>query len=251
VTPLHRNVDGFGEEAAAAYDSGRAAFPPELVAALGLPPGGRVLDLGAGTGLLTGALVQAGHDVVAVEPMPPMRERLARRVGKGRTLAGTAEAIPLGDGSVDAVTVADAFHWFDGPLAAAEIHRVLRPGGVCTLVWRMAHWPDAPAWWTALWARLDRLRGDDHPGFTEDQGRGAFDRHGGFSPFAHSTVDFLKPGDLEGLLDNVRSISYVGVLPDTVRRAFLDDVRADLKDARVGRFDEPQRAHVWTTRRDG
>ncbi len=249
MTRLHRNVGGFGEEAAEAYDSGRAGFPPVLVDALGLAPAARVLDLGAGTGLLSGALVDAGHDVVGVEPMPAMRERLAQRLGDRRALAGSAEAIPVPDGSVDAVTAADAFHWFDGPRAVAEIHRVLRPGGTCTLLWRMAQWPDAPQWWTEMWARLDKLRGSDHPGFTADQGRGAFDRHGGFTPFAHSSVDFDKPTDLEGVMANLRSISYVGLLPDTVRRAFLDDVRADLRDARVERFDEPQRAQIWITRR--
>lgn len=249
MTRLHQTVEGFGDEAASAYDAGRSAIPPALVDALGLTARSRVLDLGAGTGLLTGALIDAGHDVIAVEPMPAMRAQLVRRVGADRALEGSAEAIPLPAASVDAVTVADAFHWFDGDAAVAEIHRVLRPGGHCTLLWRMAEWPDAPAWWRALWARLDALRGDDHPGFTADQGRDAFDRHGGFTPFAHDTVDFVKPSDLEGLLQQVRSISYVGLLPDTVRRAFVDDLRADLRDARVGRFDEPHRAHVWTTRR--
>ncbi|MTD43391.1 methyltransferase domain-containing protein [Conexibacter sp. W3-3-2] len=248
VAHLHRNVDGFGEDAAEAYERGRAGFPPVVLDALGLAPGSRVLDLAAGTGLLAGALQDAGHDVVAVEPMPAMRSRLARRIGERRTLDGTAEAIPLDDATVDAVVVADAFHWFDGPAAVAEIHRVLRPDGRCVLVWRAAEWPDAPEWWRRLWARMDRLRGD-HPGFVGDQGRGAFDRHGGFTALQHTTVDFDKTTDVEGMLANLRSISYVGLLPENVRRALLDDVRADLKDARVGTFVEPQRAHLWATRR--
>lgn len=248
MPPLHRNVGGFGEDAADAYDRGRAGFPPVLVDALGLSAGSRVLDLAAGTGLLSGALVDAGHDVVAVEPMPAMRARLARRVGERRALDGTAEAIPVPDGTVDAVTVADAFHWFDADAAVAEIHRVLRPGGTCTLIWRETTWPDAPAWWTAMWDRIAKLRGE-HPAFAGDQGRGAFDRHGGFGPLVHTSVDFDKPTDVDGVIANLRSISYIALLPDTVRRAFLDDVRADLRDARVGRFDEPQRAQIWTTRR--
>jgi SAM-dependent methyltransferase len=245
MAQLHRNVAGFGDEAAAAYDVGRAPFPPVLVDALGLEPGSRVLDLAAGTGLLSGALVDAGHDVVAVEPMAPMRARLAGRVGKERALEGTAEAIPLPDHSADAVTCADAFHWFDEDAAAAEIHRVLRPGGRCVVLFREADWPDAPPWWVALHERLARIRGP-HPAFDGDRGHGAFDRHGGFTPVASSTCAFGKETDLEGVLAHLRSISYVGVLPENVRRAFLDDVRADLRDARVGSFTEPQLARIWT-----
>lgn len=241
---LHRNVEAFGEEAAAAYDRGRAPFPPVLIDALGIPDGSRVLDLAAGTGLLSGALADAGYDVVGVEPMPAMRARLAERLGERRALDGTAEAIPVPDGTVDAVTVADAFHWFDGPAAVAEIHRVLRPGGSAVLIFRETHWPDAPAWWSRLRDRMTAMRGP-HPYFDDrDRDRDAFAAHGGFLPAEATTVDYPKPTDPDGVLDYLRSISYVAKLPDNVRRAFIDDVRADLRDARVGRFDEPQRAYL-------
>ena len=84
-----------------------------------------VLDLAAGTGKLTRALAAGGATVIAVEPVAEMRAALPDSV---TALDGTAEAIPLEDGSVDLVTVAQAFHWFDGPAALAEIHRVLEAG---------------------------------------------------------------------------------------------------------------------------
>jgi SAM-dependent methyltransferase len=128
---LHDLAAHFGS-AADAYERGRPEHPPEVIALiaeeLGLGEGARILDLGAGTGKLTKGLTEAGFDVVAVEPLEGMREVLARRAPEATVVEGFAERIPLGDGSVDAVTVADAFHRFDPQPALAEIRRVLPPG---------------------------------------------------------------------------------------------------------------------------
>src|SRR3954449_6197274 len=107
------------------YERGRPDYTPAVVGALaaelGIAPGARVLDLGAGTGKLARALLAFGLDVVAVEPQGALREVLAVGIGGQRVLEGTAEEIPLPDQSVAAVTVADAFHWFDQSMALAEI----------------------------------------------------------------------------------------------------------------------------------
>ena len=112
---------------AAAYERGRPGYPAEaigwLAEQLGLRAGRTVLDLAAGTGKLTRALVETGAEVVAVEPVDEMRAQLEAAVPAARALAGTAEEIPLADGAVDAVTVAQAFHWFDRDAAFTEIHR--------------------------------------------------------------------------------------------------------------------------------
>ncbi len=116
------------------YERGRPSYPPEAIAwLLGTRPL-EVLDLGAGTGKLTGALLDAGHSVIAVEPLDEMRAILASRLPAARSLAGSAEQLPLGDASVDAVTVGSAFHWFDEAAALAEIARVLRGPGVLGLL---------------------------------------------------------------------------------------------------------------------
>ena len=129
---------GFGK-VAEHYERARphyvAAAVDWAVAHLGLGAGARVLDLAAGTGRLTGALAARGFDVVAVEPDDGMRAVLAREHLGVETLSGRAEAIPLPDGSVDAVTVGQGFHWFDTQRALAEMHRVLRPGGGFALLW--------------------------------------------------------------------------------------------------------------------
>ena len=94
-----------------------------------------VLDLGAGTGKFTRQLSAVAAHVIAVEPGDEMRRILERIAPHLDVRAGSAEAIPLADGSVDAVTVAQAFHWFDMDAALAEMHRVLRPGGGIALLW--------------------------------------------------------------------------------------------------------------------
>jgi SAM-dependent methyltransferase len=248
VTPPHRYATAFGETAAAAYDSGRAPYVPEVVSALGIEPGARVLDLAAGTGLLSEALDGAGYDVVAIEPLAEMRGRLVARLGPERVLDGSAEAIPLAAESVDAVTVGDAFHWFDPEPAAAEIHRVLKAGGVLGLVWRWTDWSQVggpPDWAKTVGARLDELRGD-HPGFSADQGRDGIDRHGGFAPWASEEVTFSLPRNRASLAAQLESISYVAVLPPDERTALVDEL-ASLPPQ--SGYDEPNMAQVWTARK--
>jgi SAM-dependent methyltransferase len=133
---LHPATLGFGL-AADAYERGRPDYPAAAIDWLAdrfdLRPGRTVIDLAAGTGKLTRLLVPTGADVIAVEPIAEMRAKIE----DARVLEGTAEAIPLADASVDAVTVGQAFHWFRTDEALAEIHRVLRPGGGLALVWNM------------------------------------------------------------------------------------------------------------------
>ena len=157
---IHEAARGF-EHAPKPYEIGRPPYPPEaierLVAELEIEDGKRVLDLAAGTGKLTRLLVPTGAFVVAVEPVEGMRAALMTSLPQVEAVAGTAEAIPLPNGSVDAVTVGQAFHWFDGDAALAEIHRVLRPGGRLGLIWNVKD--ESVDWIEKLGGIMEAYRG--------------------------------------------------------------------------------------------
>ena len=214
------------------YESGRPGYSKgavgALVAELGIRSGGRVLDLAAGTGKLTRALVDAELDVVAVEPQAPLRDRLAAAIGADRVLEGYAEAIPLPNSSVDAVTVADAFHWFDAEPALAEIRRVLRPGGGLAVLSAHPDWSSA-SWSHDVGALVNELR-PEHPYFDGPPWHAAATAAGGWATPREVHVTAAQPTDPGRLVDYVSSMSFVAALPEDRRRDALERVR-DLLEA--------------------
>jgi ubiquinone/menaquinone biosynthesis C-methylase UbiE len=215
---------GFARSADA-YDRARPDYPPAaidwLAARIGLGPGRTVVDLAAGTGKLTRPLAATGAEVVAIEPVAEMRARIGGAAA--RALDGTAEAIPLPDASADAVTVGQAFHWFDGPVALAEIHRVLRPGGALALVWNRRPL-DHP-----VHAAIERIvapfRGDA-PAHRSGAWRAAFDTTALFGPLEERTFEHSRPHDADALADRVGSTSFVAALDDGPQADVLAAVRA-------------------------
>ncbi|HET9680776.1 MAG TPA: class I SAM-dependent methyltransferase [Candidatus Limnocylindrales bacterium] len=245
------------QAAAEAYERGRPAYAREavdrLIRELAIGPRSRVLDLAAGTGKLTRMLVSTGASIVAVEPVPGMRREFTRLLPGIQVLDGTAEAIPLADRSVDAVTVGQAFHWFDGERALPEIHRVLRPGGGLGLIWQ-ARDPARP-WIERLNEIIDRAD-DGHPRFRTGAWREAFDQSRLFEPIAEAEYRTVQRGDRQLFVDRVASISYVAAMPDDQREVVLDAVRTLLatEPDTAGQevIELPYRAHVyWTRARPG
>ncbi len=205
-------VAGFGA-AAEAYERGRPDYPAAaiaaLVARLEIGPGMVVVDLAAGTGKLTRDLIPTDAEVIAIEPIDAMAALLARAVPTARLLRGTAEAIPLPDDSADVITVAQAFHWFDATRAAAEMGRVLRPGGAIAALWNTRRIDLEP------WATVDRItaayRGRS-PHYSEDDSwRGALGG-AGFGPIEAATFDHYQIVDASAFLDRVMSTSYMASL---------------------------------------
>ena len=215
---------GFSRSADA-YDRARPDYPAAAVAwleeRLGLRPGRTVVDLAAGTGKLTRPLAATGAEVVAIEPVAEMRARIGDAAA--RSLDGTAEAVPLPDASADAVTVAQAFHWFDGPAALAEIHRVLRPGGALALVWNRRPLEDP------VHAAIERIiapyRGDA-PAHRSGAWRAAFDATTLFGPLEERTFAHSRPHDADALADRVGSTSFVAALDDGPHAEVIAAVRA-------------------------
>lgn len=221
---------GFSRSAGA-YDRGRPEYPAEAIAwlaeRLDLRAGRTVLDLAAGTGKLTRPLATTGASVVAVEPLEAMRAAIGP---PARVLAGTAEAIPLDDASVDAVTVAQAFHWFDHDRALAEIHRVVRPGGALALVWNTRvrdHEVHA-----AVDAIIDPYR-HGVPAHAHGAWRAPLERSSLFEPIEEREFANVQRLDAGGLADRVGSISFVASLDDPERATLLARVRALASDSTV------------------
>lgn len=139
MTGPHELSRSFGR-AAQTYERGRPSYPAEAVRWMLEPVAAsrpRVVDVGAGTGKLTRALVALDAEVVAVDPDPEMLGALRGAVPGVPTFAGTGESLPLPDASVDAVVFGQAWHWVDPATASAEAARVLRAGGVLGLIWNL------------------------------------------------------------------------------------------------------------------
>jgi len=224
---LHPLAERFSD-VAGVYERGRPDYAPAVIGAitaeLDIPAGARVLDLAAGTGKLTRALLSAGLDVVAVEPQSALREILAASVGGERVREGLAEAIPLPDASVAAVTVADAFHWFDHAASLAEIRRVLAPGGGLAVI------ATAPDWRGASWAHevgtlISGLR-PEHPHFDGPPWQDAVIATGEWTAPREVRVTTSQPALRERFLDYLASMSWVAALPQQRREAMLAEIEA-------------------------
>jgi SAM-dependent methyltransferase len=238
--------------AAAIYERGRPPYPPEALDWL-LPPGARrVLDLGAGTGKLTRQLVSRGLDVVAVEPLDGMREQLSQVLPGTTVLDGSAEHIPLPDGSVDAVLAAQAWHWVTPERAAPEVARVLRPGGTLGLVWNERD--DREPWVGAL----NRIVEEQGNKLAADELRAHNDHDNPqvgppFGPLERHQVEWVHHGSVPEVIDMIASRSYVILLPPGQRDALLASVRqlldTDPALARQPDVPLPYVTWCWRTRR--
>jgi SAM-dependent methyltransferase len=248
MSELSQSFGGVAES----YEHGRPRYASHVVAEIAAAAGGgpRLLDVGAGTGRLSGPLVDAGFDVVAVEPLDGMRAVLARNIGSERALAGSAEALPLGDGSVDGAVCSDAWHWFDGARAADELHRVVRPGGgvvVCILKLDEGHRPpwadDTEAVMKPLWEAVY------HPFRDGSRRPTGLDGHSGFEPLDVRYVPFVHATDRERILAHFESMSAIASLPEPRRAEVLAELDRVLRNHGVERVEIPTRAELWITRR--
>jgi SAM-dependent methyltransferase len=237
------------DRAADAYERGRPGYPADAVAHLAahfrLGEGVTVLDLAAGTGKLTRMLATTGATVIAVEPVDGMRRVLGKAVPGARVLDGTAERIPVADGSVDAVTVAQAFHWFDADRAVAEIARVLRPGGGLGLIWNTF---DTSVPWVGTLRTLVGVHRHGEPAYGHASWRDAFDATRLFAPLEEHTFGLVQELEVEELVDRIGSTSYIATLPDAEREQLFGEIRALVADLpRPLRL--PYRTDTYITRR--
>lgn len=224
---MTRELSSSFGSAAAEYAQHRPDYAPDAVHwAVQPAPGPRVLDLGAGTGKLTGTLVELGFDVVAVEPDRAMLAELRQSLPDVRALPGDAESIPLPGSSVDAVVAGNAMHWFDPDVAGAEIGRVLAPGGVLAGLWNVL---DDRVEWIA---ELTRISGPAVIGPRDTRGSWRGATAAPYLPLAGTTerAEFAhrQRRTADSLTATLATRAGMLVMPEAERAATLDRIRTFL-----------------------
>jgi SAM-dependent methyltransferase len=209
------------------YETSRPEYPAEairwLATTLGIGAGATVVDLAAGTGKLTRQLLVTGADVIAIEPVDEMRDLLMELAPTAEARAGTAEATGLADRCAAAVTVAQAFHWFDGPAALTEIHRILRPGGSLALFWNVRDFANLTQ--RAVEDLFVLYRGAT-PAHRNGRWRRTFDDTDLFRSVARREFANVDTFDADRLVDRVASTSFIADLPPPDRTSVLERARA-------------------------
>ncbi len=215
------------------YAKYRPNYPPEVLRCLqehmGLTPEMIVADIGAGTGLLTERFLHNGNVVYAVEPNENMRKAAEAALGQYpnlRAVDGRSEATTLPDGSVDLVTAAQAFHWFEPVGTRAEFVRILRPHGWVALIWNERR-DDSTPFMTAYRQMLDGLGTDyrkvDHKFVADAPAIERFFAPGSVHRYTYSNNQVL---DYDGLVGRLQSTSYVPASGEPGHDRMRADARA-------------------------
>lgn len=245
--------------AGSVYERGRPDYPDAVIAQLTeqlhIEPPTRLVDLAAGTGKLARKLLPLAQ-VVGVEPALEMCVEFARLQPGTPIVRANAEAMPFPPGSIDAVTVGTAFHWFDGPAALVELHRVLRPGGRLGLVWLQRD--ENVEWVGDLVRMVDEYREGDVRRYAETPWQAAFEAKPGadlFTPPVYSEVLFEYPVDRATAVARTASTSFVAALPPERKAEALARVAEflDTHPATRGRelIGLPHRAEIFWSERLG
>lgn len=227
------------------YEQARPDYPADaldyIVDVLELEPGAHVVDVGAGTGKFARQLVARGLHVTGVEPIAEMRE-VFERVVDAEVVEGTAESIPLEDGTADAVTAAQAFHWFDPDRALPELKRVLRPRGGVALIWNVRD--QSHPLHQAYAETIRPYKGDAYPtGGGHPAGEPLASPL--FTDVEERTFPHVQLMDADGLVARAASVSFIARLSEDDRAELLERVRAL---APPGTFEFPYVTKVFTGR---
>ena len=195
------------------YVRHRPDYPSEALAWLQeqapIPPGAVIADVGAGTGILSAALLDLGCVVHAVEPNHEMRqaaELLLGELDQFHSIDGRAEETGLPSHSFDGITAGQAFHWFDIDATRAEFCRILKPGGWVALLWNTRLVNETP--FLRDYEDLLLRYGTDYTAVDHrniDQAN--FERF--FGAYQRKTFDHRQVVDYEGLRGRLLSTSYV------------------------------------------
>ncbi len=227
AVPVHEVAASGFDKGAEVYEQSRPSYPPDAVAwlvdHLRLAAGTRVADVAAGTGKLTRLLTPTGASFVGVEPVPGMQSGFVQMCPGVPLVSGTAEQLPFSEAAFDAVTVAQAFHWFDAPVALSELARVLRPGGRLGLIWNARDRSNDLV--EQLWSIMDRVE-KRAPWRNHDEWKeSAALQHPDFTTMTEATFHHEQVLTHEQVLGRFRSVSHIAVLPPAEQEAVIDELR--------------------------
>lgn len=240
------------DRASDAYERGRPDYPVEaidfLVKQFDIKPSSQMVDLAAGTGKFTKYLFPFNNHVIAVEPVERMRHKFSTLYPAMHVLNGSAEYIPVVTESIDVVTVAQAFHWFNGGKALEEIRRVLKPNGKLGLIWNVRD--ESVSWVRELSQIIDPYEGTT-PRYSSMNWKEAFDETPFFKPLQHAVFNYRHLSTVETILDRVNSISFISALPEQDKNYVINEVRRLIENhsatKNLSQIPFPYLTHIYYT----
>lgn len=236
-------AEGFAQQATT-YHRARPSYHPDLLRRLASVCGvGPIVELGAGSGIFTHQLVDAGFTVTAVEPVAAMRDTLTTAVPEAAVADGTAEEIPVATASFDRLAAAQAFHWFNHRPALDEIDRVLRPDGFLITAWNVRD--ETVPWVSAITSVVD-VHACDAPRYRTMDWKQAIDDDGRFELVDEWSIKNPRAATKTSVVERVVSTSFIAALSPAEQAPVIRVVREIV--ANLGpSFDYPyvSRLVIW------